>query len=142
LNCLKKLLHSKIVSIHLWPLMTHLLFCFILFCVLIPQVIYSNNICQKLFYFIFLRYFMYLHFKCYPFSSLSSSFSPCFYKDVPIPTYPLSRHCPGIPLHWGKRALTGPRTFPPIDAGQCHLLLPKFYNPYHHCWKKKLSVIG
>ena len=48
----------------------------------------------------FIRYFLYLHFKCYPLSlfPLQNPQSPC-----PSPcsaTHPLLLPCPGIPLHW------------------------------------------
>ena len=54
-----------------------------------------------LFTYLFIRYFLYLHFRCYPFpgfppqNSLSYLPSPC------SPTHPLPILCPGIPLHWG-----------------------------------------
>jgi hypothetical protein len=56
----------------------------------------------------FLGYYIYLHFKCYPFSwfplweppSYYPPFS-CFYKSAPLSTHPLLPPCPGIPLHWG-----------------------------------------
>jgi hypothetical protein len=74
---------------------------------------------------IFIGYFLYLHFKCYPRSqflpppgnSLSHP-SPCFYEGVPSPTYPPTpTTLLSIPLHWGiYQAFIGPRTSPPIDA--------------------------
>jgi hypothetical protein len=43
---------------------------------------------------IFIRYFPYLHFKCYPESSL--------YPPLTLlPTHPLLLLDPGIPLYWG-----------------------------------------
>jgi hypothetical protein len=53
------------------------------------------------------RYFLYLHFQCYPLSSfpsenpLSHLLSSCFYEDVTLPIHPLLLPLPGIPLHWG-----------------------------------------
>jgi hypothetical protein len=45
----------------------------------------------------FMRYFLYLHFKCYPKSSL--------YPPTPLPTHspthPLPLLGPGVPLYWG-----------------------------------------
>jgi hypothetical protein len=48
-----------------------------------------------------IRYFLYLHFKCYPLSSflLQNPLFPSPYTC--LPTHPLPVPCPGIPLHWG-----------------------------------------
>ena len=61
--------------------------------------------------FIFIRYFLYLHFKCIPFPGflpgipLCHSSSPCFYESVPYRTDPLLPPCPSIPLQWGILSL-------------------------------------
>jgi hypothetical protein len=53
-----------------------------------------------------IRYFIYLHFKCYPLSGFPSANPlfypslPCFYEGVSPPTYPLPPHCLSIPLYW------------------------------------------
>ena len=54
--------------------------------------------------FVFLGYFLYLYFKCFPLSrsslqSPSSSFSPPSASMRVLPP-PLPSSCPGIPLHW------------------------------------------
>jgi hypothetical protein len=41
-----------------------------------------------------IRYFLYIHFKCYPESSLYPS-------STLLPTHPLLLLGPGIPLYWG-----------------------------------------
>ena len=73
---------------------------------------------------IFIRYFLYLHFKCYPLSwfphltPLPSIPSPC------SPTYPLLLPGPGIPLDWGIE--------PSQDQGP---LLPLMTNYAIFCYK-------
>jgi len=69
---------------------------------------------------------MYLYFKCYPlFPPLPYPFPllpwRCFHSHPPTPTS-MPRHHP-TPR---RGAFTWPRTFPPIDAGQCH--------PLPHMW--------
>ena len=59
-----------------------------------------------LFYFIFIGYFIYLHFKGYPLSQFPQKLpipspSHCFYEGARPPTHPLPPHHPDIPLHWG-----------------------------------------
>jgi hypothetical protein len=49
-------------------------------------------------YISFIRYFPYLHFKCYPKSSLYPP-PPC------SPTHPLPLFGPGVPLYWGIKSL-------------------------------------
>jgi hypothetical protein len=62
-----------------------------------------------------IRYFLYLHFTCYPLSwsvpTLYSLPSTCFYEAVPPPTHPFLPPCPGIPLQWdiGPSQDQGPR---------------------------------
>jgi hypothetical protein len=55
---------------------------------------------------IFIGYFLYLHFKCFPFSGLLRK--PPIPSSLPLPlwvcappTHPFPSSCPGIPLHWG-----------------------------------------
>jgi hypothetical protein len=56
--------------------------------------------------FFFIGYFIYLHFKLFPFpvSSLQTPYpiphAPCFYEGAPPPTHSLPHHCPSIPLCW------------------------------------------
>ena len=64
--------------------------------------------CSRLFpTFFLIGYFIYLHFKCYPLSQLPLCKTPipspssCFYEGAPLPTHPISSHCPSIHLHWG-----------------------------------------
>jgi hypothetical protein len=67
---------------------------------------------------IFIGYFIYLHFKCYPFPSFPSTnlLSPppplCFYEGAP----PLPPHHPTIPLPWGIQ--------PPQNEGSPLPLMP------------------
>ena len=70
--------------------------------------------------FVFIRYFLYLHFKCYPLS-----WFPSGKLTVPSPLHLLTNvpttpfwlwHSPTI----GHRAFTGPRASPPIDVKQGH----------------------
>jgi len=75
--------------------------------------------------FIFLGYFMYLHFKNYP---ISPSHIP-----LPLLLWGHSHSHPPTPTatHWhypklGKQVFTRPRTIPPIDSGECH--------PLPHMW--------
>jgi hypothetical protein len=75
-----------------------------------------------------IRYFLYLHFKCYPLSRFPSSWKPpipsslllllwgCSSTHSPKPT-----HLPSTALHWGIYwAFIGPRTSLPTDAWQGH----------------------
>jgi hypothetical protein len=72
------------------------------------------------FFFFFTRYFLHLHFKCYPLSS----------PKIPIPPlFPLLPN-PPIPTSWpwhspilGHRIFARPRAFPPIDGWLDHPLL-------------------
>jgi hypothetical protein len=80
--------------------------------------------------FIFIGYFLYLHFKCFLVSLPPSRKHPttsshplllwrCSSTHPPTPT-----SLPLIPLHWGiYRAFIGPRTSPPTDSWQDHSLL-------------------
>ena len=84
-----------------------------------------SEICGYLWFFLwfFKRYFLYLHFKCYPLS-LFPLWKP------PIPSTLLLLNNPPTPssLSWhfptlGHWAFTGPKESPPIDAQQGHPLL-------------------
>jgi hypothetical protein len=69
---------------------------------------------------IFIKYFLCLHFKCYPLSWFPSE-KPLSHPHFPCsPTHLLPFPDPGIPLRW---AFTGPRTSPPIDVQLGHPLL-------------------
>jgi hypothetical protein len=56
----------------------------------------------------FISYFLYLHFKCYPYSQFPSEVPYpiphphplCIYDSLPTPTYSLLPPQPGILLHW------------------------------------------
>jgi hypothetical protein len=51
-------------------------------------------ICCVFFFNLFIRYILYIHFKCYPESSL--------YLPLPCsPTHPLPLLGPGVPQYWG-----------------------------------------
>jgi hypothetical protein len=55
---------------------------------------------------IFIGYFLYLHFRCFPFpglpfgNSLSHPLCLCLYEGAPPLTHLLPYSLPGIPLHW------------------------------------------
>ena len=62
----------------------------------VSKITLFKNTFSFLFYSFFIRYFLYLHFKCYPESSLYPPLPPpC------SPTHPLPLLGPGIPLYWG-----------------------------------------
>jgi len=86
---------------------------------------------------IFLGYFVYLHFKCYPPSPLPYVLSqPAWghsHPHLPTPT-PMPYHSPTL----GKRAFIGPRVFPPIDARQCHPSL----HMWLESWVPPYALIG
>jgi hypothetical protein len=73
-----------------------------------------------LFYFIvifkyFIRYFLHLHFKCYP-KSLP-------YPSPTLPTHPIPLLDPGVPLNWGIKSLHDQGASLPNDGRLDHLLL-------------------
>jgi hypothetical protein len=64
----------------------------------------------------FIRYFLHLHFKCYPKSPL--------YPPLPCsPTHSFSLSGPGIPLYWGIQSLLDQGTSLPNDGQLGNLLL-------------------
>jgi hypothetical protein len=88
---------------------------------------YRSN--QRILFFI-IRYFLYLHFKCYPLSSF-----PLQKPPIPSPLTLLTN--PPTPVSWswhspilGHRAFTEPRTSPPIDDRQGHPLLHMQLKPW------------
>jgi hypothetical protein len=55
---------------------------------------------EMLGHYIFIRYFLYLHFKFIPFPHYPSELPP-FHPSSPCSlTHPLLLSCPGIPIHW------------------------------------------
>jgi hypothetical protein len=97
------------------------------FCAWIPNV----RIWARLFFFL-IRYFLYLHFKCYPLSWFSLWKSPL---SIPFPLPLLTN--PPTPTSWpwhsptlGHQAFTGPRSSPPIDDQQGHPLLHMGLGPW------------
>jgi len=76
--------------------------------------------------FSFIRYFLYLHFKCHP----SETIYPIPTPPPCSPTHPLPLPCPGIPLHWGIKAFTEPSASPPIDVQQSQPLLHMGLEPW------------
>jgi hypothetical protein len=55
----------------------------------------------KIFFLFFNRYFLYLHFKCYPLSWISLR-KPPVPSSLPLLTkHPLLFSCPSVPLSWG-----------------------------------------
>jgi hypothetical protein len=81
------------------------------------------------FSFYFIRYFLYLHFKCYPLS-----WFPLRKFGIPSPFLLLTN--PPTPVSWscqfpilGHRIFTGPRTSPPTDVWPGHPLLDMQLEP-------------
>jgi hypothetical protein len=67
-------------------------------------VLKSLYLHTSFFIFIFIGYFLYLYFKCYPLSrflslldTLSHPLSHCFYEGIPPPTHPLPPSHPQFP---------------------------------------------
>jgi hypothetical protein len=74
--------------------------------------------------FFFIRYFLYLHFKCYSTFLVSPPKTP--YSLPPSPAH--QTHSLPLPRSWhstilGHRTFTGSRTSPPIDDQRGHSLL-------------------
>jgi hypothetical protein len=97
----------------------------------IPSLLWSDFF----FLFIFTGYFLYLHFKCYPISRSPPRPPPEIpYPILPTPAYmrvfphppthpPIPISQSSVPLYWGiYKAFIGPRTSPPTDTWQGHLL--------------------
>ena len=85
----------------------------------------------------FIEYFLYLHFKCFPFpglpfrNPLSHSPIPASITVPPPPTYPLLSFLSGIPLHWGiEHPPSGPRATLPTNVQQGHLLPHMWPEPW------------
>jgi hypothetical protein len=79
------------------------------------------KIVNKVLFFL-IRYFLYLHFKCYPLSWSPSEIL------LPLPLPPPPDHQPTLSWPWHSptlehRAFTGPRTSPLIDIRLGHPLL-------------------
>ena len=78
----------------------------------------------------FFRYFLYLHFKCYPLSYFPPQKDPYplplhLLPNLPTPTsWP--RHAPIL----GNRTFTGPRTSPPIDDQLSHPMIHMQLEPW------------
>jgi hypothetical protein len=90
--------HFYFIFVSLVGWLVGFLFCFLHFIVVVV--------------FIFIGYFIYLHFKCYPIPSSPSKnhlyLSPsCLYEGAPSTAHPLLPQCPSIPMSWE----------PPTDQG-------------------------
>ena len=89
-----------------------------------------NNPKWLLFFLFFIRYFLYLHFKCYPLSWFplwkppTPSLLPLLTKPPTPASWPW--HSPTLG-HW---AFTGPRASPPIDDRLGHSLLHMQLEPW------------
>ena len=92
--------------------------------------IFSWVICLLLL-FLFIGYFICLHFKCYPPSRLPLQepaipplFPPASMRVLPHPILPLLPHCPSIPLCWGiklSQDLGHPLSLMPDKAILCYI---------------------
>jgi hypothetical protein len=93
-----------------------------------------------LFSFFFIRYFLYLYFKCYPLSWFPLRKPPISSPHPPNPptSASLSWHSPTL----GHRAFSGPRTFPPIDVQQGHPLLHMQLEPWVPPCLHVYSLVG
>jgi hypothetical protein len=84
-------------------------------------------ICRSLPYrdgsFLIIRYFLYLHFKCYPLSWFSLWKHPIAFHLPLLTNLPTPAFWPCHSSTLGHRAFTGPRAFPPIDGWQLFVLL-------------------
>ena len=69
-----------------------------------------------------IRYFLYLHFKCYLLSWFPLQKAPIRSPSPCSPTHPLLLPCPGISLYWGIKP-SQDQASPPIDVWQGHSLL-------------------
>jgi hypothetical protein len=74
-------------------------------------------VCLFVCFYLFIRYFLYIHFKCCPKISLYPPPPPC------SPTHPLLLLGPGIPLYWGIQSLQYQGASLPSDGRLGHLLL-------------------
>jgi hypothetical protein len=97
--------------------------------------------------FILIRFFLYLHCKCYPLSSSPPQSTP---HPISPPllsslTHPLLLPCPGIPLHWGIEPsqdqgplLSGSFRIPFVKSHVCgaswSLFYPEAYGRYSFIW--------
>jgi hypothetical protein len=98
-------------------------FCFCLFCfVFVFVFVFGFFLLLIFFSFLKIRYFLYLHFKCYPFSYFPSQNPP---SHSPSPCS-LTTHSHFLVLalpYTGASSLTGPRASPLIDVPQGHPLI-------------------
>jgi hypothetical protein len=79
---------------------------------------------------IIIRYFLYLHFKCYP-----PSWFPLWKPPIPFPLPLLTNPPTSASWSWhstmlGHWTFTGPRASPPIDGWQVHPLLHMQLEPW------------
>ena len=64
-----------------------------------PMRSYWGDVCERdVLYFFLIRYFLYLHFKCYPLSKLCLQKSPIHSPLLLLPNSPTPIPSPGIPL--------------------------------------------
>ena len=69
----------------------------------------------------FFRYFLYLHFKCYPLSYFPPKKTPILSPHICFPTYPLPLPDPGMPLYWGIEPLQDQGPLLPLMTDQAIL---------------------
>ena len=91
----------------------------------------NTNVISFLF---FIRYFLCLHFKCYPLlcftseNTLSNPPSPCLCEGTPQTTPTLTLPCPCLTL--GHQAFSGPMASPPTDTQQVPPLIYMQLEPW------------
>jgi len=106
------------------------LFCFFVFCFLFVCFFIASSV-HNSFFPIFIRYFLYLHFKYYPPSRFPLQ-KPPIPSPHPLPPWGSSPTQPPTPSCLLALAFpyTGPRASPPIDAWQGHSMLYMWLEPW------------
>jgi hypothetical protein len=103
-------------------------------CFFTRSIVFSvlmNFSSMKFFFFIpkvfLIKYFLYLHFKCYP---LPGFLPPIPLFHPPPPAHPPNHsHFSALAFPW-HRAFTRPRASPPIDVREDHPLLHMWMEPW------------